>query len=150
MAKTITFTAKDVCEALGVAKHHLRIWTNKLEPFSNSATKERSARKFTLGDLSYLAFVDYLEVQYGISINTIALLERRLYDLINSPSLKESGDRSFVFICFLSQTCRWLKSDDLASEGLIVNTRNAHSKLNNYLGLSPKQVEMQLGLAMAS
>lgn len=150
MAKTITFTAKDVCEALGVAKHHLRIWTNKLEPFSNTATKERSARKFTLGDLSYLAIVDYLEVRYGISVNTVALLERHLYDLINSPSLNNAGDRCFVFICFHSQSCKWLKSEDVASEGLIVNTHNAHRKLNNYLGLSPNQVEMQLGLAIAS
>ncbi len=63
MPKTITFTTKDVCEALGVAKHHLRIWTEKLEPFSNAAIKERSARKFTLGDMNYLAIVNHIEKQ---------------------------------------------------------------------------------------
>jgi DNA-binding transcriptional MerR regulator len=150
MPKTITFTTKDVCEALGVAKHHLRIWTDKLEPFCNAATKERSARKFTLGDLSYLAVVDYLEVHYGISINTIALLERRLYDLINAPSSSKVDDSNFVFICFHSQSCKWLESEQAVSEGLIVDTYNAHKKINDYLGLSPQQVEMQLGLAMVS
>jgi len=150
MQKTITFTTKDVCEALGVAKHHLRIWTDRLEPFSKAATKERSARKFTLGDLSYLAIVDYLEVHYGISVNTIAMFKCRLYDLINSPSSIEVVDRKFLFICFHSQCCKWLESEQSVSEGLIVDTCNAHKKINDYLGLSPQQVEMRLGLAMVS
>lgn len=150
MAKTITFTTKDVCEALGVAKHHLRSWTDKLEPFNKAATKERTARRFTLSDLNYLAIIDYLEQKFGISLCAIAKLERRLYDLVNAPSSDRDSSREFIFISFQDQTCFWLESELSISEGLILNAYDANIKINNYLGITPHQAEMQLGLAMVS
>ena len=48
MSNTLTFTTKDICSALKIAKHQLRNWNEKLHPFANADfSNNRLSRRFT-------------------------------------------------------------------------------------------------------
>jgi DNA-binding transcriptional MerR regulator len=149
MTKTITFTTKDICSALRIAKHQLRGWTEKLEPYSKAQTRERSARKFSLGDLHFLATIDYLESYIGVPVSRLIPISEQLNHLIKTPS-GYTRSKSLLHICFVNNRCKWIEADSVCTEGLMIDINNAHKKINEFLGLPSKQVELQLGLAMVS
>lgn len=145
MPSTITFTTKDICLALKIAKHQLRGWTEKLHPFVNANTCERSARKYTLSDLRFLAIIDYLDAAFGVSANKLVPLAKELNELINRPSTN-LGNQKLLYISIDNCSCKWIGFEDKVTEGLVLDTNNAYLKINEYMGFSQKQVEMQLGL----
>lgn len=147
MPSTITFTAKDICAALNIPKHQLRNWTEKLYPFSNMETNERSARKYKLSDLQFLAVIDYLDVSFGVSVNRLKPISKELSELINKPATNNCS-QNLLYICINNECCKWINVEYRCEEGIVIDVNNAYTKVNEYLGLSPKQVEMQLGLLM--
>ena len=149
MTKAISFTAKDICSALDIGKHQLRNWTDKLEPYNKANIKERSARRYNLGDLHFLAVIDYLGDNFGIPTNLLIPISARLNNLVKSPVSFVEGS-SLMHICLFKGSCTWMKPDSGIVEGLIVDINNAHKKVNEFLGVSPRQVELQLGLTMVN
>ena len=96
-----------------------------------------------------LAIIDYLDVSLGISVNRLVPLSKELYELINKPSSNDVN-QNLLHICINDCSSKWINCEDRCSEGMVVDVNNAYLKINEYLGFSPKQVEMQLGLLMVN
>lgn len=143
-----TFKTKDICYALSIRKHHLRVWTDTLEPYCSQPTTERYARRYDLGDLLFFALVRHLEVRFGISIQSIRQFSSSLYTVLRAPKSFEELDK--IFIDFGTYKCTVIgKLVTYQTEpGIVVSTQEAKQNLCNYFGLIPSQTTSQLGLAL--
>ena len=68
MSTIKSFTAKDVCTALGgISRSRLHTWA-QLPPFCKRPTRERSARRFTKADLLTFAVLQTLECESTMAV----------------------------------------------------------------------------------
>ena len=82
---SITFTRKNMLEALAVKEHILRKWVDVLPPYAQENTEERHSRKYTGSDLLFFLIVKDLIETYGMNLNTIAKFSQNLTNFLLKP-----------------------------------------------------------------
>lgn len=145
MATGIAIKAKDICDALDVKRHQLRLWTESFEPYCSRKTKERSANRYDFGDLLFFAVVQHIQSQLGVSNSHIANFSHSLYICLREPQQLVSSP--FVFINMNDGRCLKQDQNKFDEEGLFVDLKPAQAKVYEFLGLPiPHQAQLQLGL----
>jgi hypothetical protein len=139
---------KDICAALGIKRHHLRTWTDALQPYCVQCTQERSARKFDTGDLLFFATIKHIEDKFGIPVPALSEISKSIYDTIRSPRIM--SNQELIYLDFESSSCDFADSLEQKTEGLLIDTTSAKNLVCGFLGLIPTQSELHLGLARVS
>jgi len=146
MADQIIFKSKDICDALELKRHKLRLWVSKLAPYCHREKKERSAAKYDSADLLYFSVVKHLTEGFHLPLSFISDFSESLYVCIREPQSLSSD--KFIFICKSDEGrhCVNVTLDEIPAEGIVVNLRSAQERVYHFLGLSPQQTQLQLGL----
>jgi len=144
MANTITLKTKDLCEALGVGRHQLRAWTDTLPPYSEQKTKARSARRYEPADLLFFSVIKHISEVFGLTPNAMARFSNELYVCVREP--QSLTNETLFFISVTDNKCERLNMNMVSREGFIVDIQPAYSLACQFLGLSPQQSQLQLGL----
>ncbi|TMO41923.1 MULTISPECIES: hypothetical protein [unclassified Pseudoalteromonas] len=147
-AVLIVLKTKDICSALTIKRHHLRMWTDTLQPYCSQNTQERSARKFDTGDLMYFATIKHIEDKFGIPVSKLSDISKSIYDTIRSPRIMSSQE--LIYLNFESNKCLFADSLEKKAEGLLIDTTCVKNLVCEFLGLIPKQSELHLGLTRVS
>lgn len=144
MSKSLSLKAKDLCNALDIERHQLRVWVEVIPLFSRQKTKERSATQYKMTDLFFFAVVKHIHQNFGVPISFIANFSDLLYACI----IKAEGNKksSFVFISKGGSDCRLVELGELCDEGMVVSLQPARKLLFSYLGLSFEHSQMALNL----
>lgn len=135
-------TAKSIREALDVKPHQLRRWLEALPPYVNQHTEERSARRFTAGDLIFLALVQELETRYGLTLSAISRFSRSLYTVVHGPKRYQR----FIFLELENNACHPIEEMPPASAGFVLDLEPAHIRVANVFSIPTSQSELFLGL----
>lgn len=144
MAEQITLKTKDICEALNIGRHQLRTWVDNLPPYANHPKAERSASRYTPADLLNFAVIKHLTEQYALSLPFLSKCSESLYSCIREPQSLTSG--RFVFITAHGTSHFTIALDRVLQEGIVVDLRPPQALVYQYLGISPQQAQLQLGL----
>lgn len=144
MADKITLKTKDICDALAIGRHQLRTWTGTLPPYCRRTTKARSAFRYDSADLLYFALIKHLTENFGLSLSFVARFSEALYSCVRVP--QSLTLHPFIFIGDQGSTCIRSNLDNIDREGFIVNLQPAQTLVYQFLGLSPQQTQLQLGL----
>ena len=89
---SISFTRKNMLEALGIKEHVHRKWLEILPPYAYEDTRERQGRRYTSRDLLFFLIVQFLIEKYGISLEAIAQFSENLSTFLGKPiSMSSSG-----------------------------------------------------------
>ena len=144
MASTVTLKTKDLCEALSIGRHQLRVWTDMLPPYSVQKTKARSARCYDPADLLFFAVIKHIDDVFGLTLQSMARFSNELYFCIREP--QSLTGQSYIFISVADDKCERLSINMSSREGIIVDIQSAQLRVCQFLGLSPQQSQLQLGL----
>lgn len=144
MAGTIILKTKDICEALSIGRHQLRIWTDTLPPYNKQQTTARSARRYDSADLLFFAVVKHLEDTFTLSPQAISRFSSELNRAIRQP--QGLTTHSYLFISAEKNECKRLENSITPQEGIIVDVKSAQMLVCKFLGISVQQPELQLGL----
>ncbi|MFC1750512.1 MerR family transcriptional regulator [Pseudomonadota bacterium] len=144
MVGTVVLKTKDICEALSIGRHQLRIWTDILSPYNKQQTKARSARHYTPADLLFFAVINHLEDTFGLTPQVISRFSNELSSCIREPQSLVID--TFFFINVEKNVCERLDNRVSAKEGIIVDIKPAQMLVCEFLGLSVQQPQFQFGL----
>ncbi len=144
MKSTVTLKTKDLCEALSIGRHQLRIWTDTLAPYSAQTTKARSARCYDPADLLFFAVIKHIDDIFGLAVQSMARFSNDLYVCIREP--QSLTIQPYIFINIVNNQCERLDLNMSSREGIIVDIQPAQLRVCQFLGLSPQQSQLQLGL----
>lgn len=146
MALLVSFTVKDVCQALGsVSRSRVHAWT-RLPPFSSVETSERSARRFDLTDLLTLAALQKLEDVYGIKSRQLTQLSAGIHQYLAAP--KVAGTSELVFVSLEEGIARSLDSAPVSEPGWVLDMAEERERVNVFLGVAPPQRQLALMAAV--
>lgn len=148
MADRITLKTKDICDALGIGRHQLRVWVETLPPYSSRAKKERSACRYEPADLLYFAAVKCLTEKFFLPIGFISKFSEKLYLCIREP--ESLTTHPFIFITNYGESCSRISLTNISQEGIVFDLQPAQSLIYEFLGLSNPQVQLNLGLLKVS
>jgi len=144
MADTVSLKTKDICDALKIGRHQLRVWADTLPPYCQRETKERSARRYDPADLLYFAVIQYITNNFYLSLPFITRFSEELYSCIREPQSLTANP--FIFISSKGEACTRLNIDQVNQEGIVVNLQPAQTLVYQFLGLSPQQAQLPLDL----
>ncbi len=148
VSRRITIKTKDICDALNIGRHQLRAWTNTLAPFCNRETKARSAYRYDSADLLYFALIKHITENFGLSLPFISRFSEKLYSCIREP--RSLARPPFLFISEQGNCCEQLSLEKIDREGFIIDVTLAQTLVYQFLGLSPQQAQLPLGLVEVS
>lgn len=142
MSAIKSFTAKDVCAALGgISRSRLHSWA-QLPPFCERPTRERSARRYTKADLLTFAVLQTLEDVLGIKRADMGSVSATINNYVRAP--RRAPLEEWIFIPqsegFVHQTCE----SSIASAGWVVDMAKERERIDLYLGIIPPQQELPL------
>jgi len=139
----LKLTRKDICAALEVPEHRIRAWMG-LKPFSTQSTAARKARAFDVTDLILLAIAQTLEDNYHLKNDGLDHILPALNAFLRRP---QSGNQSnMLFINTQNWTVQTTTSDVIYETGILIDILPAQERITQYLGLTPAQSELALGL----
>lgn len=137
-----SFTAKDVCAALGgVSRSRLHQWA-QLPPFSERPTRERSARRFNKADLLTFAVLQTFEDAFGAKCRDLTSVSAAAYQYFNTP--RQIPLEEWVFIPFASGEAHLVQACTIKSAGWVVDVTKERERIDVYLGVRPPQQEFAL------
>lgn len=146
MARALSLTVKDVCQALGgVSGSRVHAWT-RLPPFSSVETSERSARRFDVADVLTLAALQKLEDVYGIKSRHLGHLSAGIHRYLAEP--KTVGSDELIFIRLEDGVARSLDTDAVTEPGWVLDITEERERMNVFLGIVPRQRELVLMVGM--
>lgn len=141
MSATKSFTAKDVCAALGgISRSRLHTWA-QLPPFSNIPTRERSARRYTKADLLTFAVLQTLEEAFGMKRGNMGSISAAVHHYVSAP--RQAPLEEWVFIPWGEGPVRSVQ-ENIASPGWVIDMARERERIDLYLGLTPPQQELPL------
>jgi len=146
---SLSFTAKDVCAALGgISRSRLHGWV-QLPPFSAIPTQERSARRFSKVDLLTLAAVQTLEEKFGVRIVQLESVTVGIHQYL--LTLRQTLADEWVFIPLHGNGVRPIQAQPVTEPGWVIDMARERERIDFYLGVAPPQRELPLmgGVAMA-
>lgn len=142
MGPSLSFTVKDVCNALGgVSRSRVHAWT-QLPPFSYMETMERSARHFTMADLLTMAVLQILEDKFLIKSRLLGQLSAGIHQYLQEP--KTVSVEEWVFVRLTDGDTTRVESVLVGDPGLILDVAEERKRINVYLGIAPPQRELAL------
>ena len=140
VVQALTFTVKDVCQALGdVSRSRVHAWT-RLPPFSLMATSERSARKFDVTDMLTLAALQKLEDVYGIKSRHLGHFSEGIHRYLAQPRAISTGE--LIFVSLNDGTVRNLDAASVSEPGWILDIAEERERINVFLGIVPPQRQL--------
>lgn len=140
----IELTRKDICSALGVSEHRVRAWMQR-EPYKSRVTAERKARVFDTDDLLLLAVAQTLEDTYKLRGESLDDLLPALNAYLHRPQFEID---QLVFINMSTWKVEKISSVKQLGVGLIIDLQADKERVARFLGLSPAQAELNLGLSL--
>lgn len=143
MSTIKSFTAKDVCTALGgVSRSRLHTWA-QLPPFCERPTRERSARRFTKADLLTFAVLQTLEDMLGMRHRNIRSISASIHHYVRAP--RQARMEEWIFIPQEAEgVVRLIQGQNFASPGWVIDMARERERINLYLGVEPSQRELPL------
>ncbi|MGP9765384.1 hypothetical protein ACT3UM_06605 [Halomonas sp. AOP13-D3-9] len=142
MPATKTFTAKDVCAALGdINRSRLHLWA-QLPPFSERPTRERSARRFTKADLLTFAILQTLEDDFGMRRGNIGRISAAIHHYVSTP--RQVPMEEWVFLPRDEGAVRSVQGQRIATSGWVIDMAKERERIDLYLGFTPPQQELSL------
>ncbi|MDR5885881.1 hypothetical protein [Vreelandella janggokensis] len=142
MLATKSFTAKDVCAALGdINRSRLHLWA-QLPPFSERPTRERSARRFTKADLLTFAILQTLEDDFGMRRGNIGRISAAIHHYVSTP--RQVPMEEWVFIPRYEGAVRSVQGQRIATSGWVIDMAKERERIDLYLGVTPPQQELSL------
>lgn len=142
MGPSLSFTVKDVCNALGgVSRSRVHAWT-QLPPFSYIETMERSARHFTMADLLTMAVLQMLEDKFLIKSRLLGQLSAGVHRYLQEP--KPASAEEWVFIRLADGDTTRVGSMLVGELGWVLDMAEERKRINVYLGIAPPQRELAL------
>lgn len=146
-------TAVDLCAITGYSRDQLRGLIDKLPVFSDQETAPRVAREFTRSDVTLLAVVRVLEVQYSVRRESIASITKLLHKALTGPKAVNRNAR--LLISFDPQTVSYLTEDVPRQDGILMSLGPVFQRIDAYLGQNlpiaeKAQSELRLGPTLIS
>ncbi|APC19537.1 hypothetical protein BLL42_27845 (plasmid) [Pseudomonas frederiksbergensis] len=142
MIKPLSFTAKDVCSALGgVCRSRVHAWV-QLPPFSFMVTMERSARRFSKADLVVMAVLQTLEDQFGVKSRLLGQLSGGIHKYL--AELKSVTAEEWIFIRRSDGATRLVHAHPISESGWVLDLAEERNRIDVYLGIVPPQRELPL------
>mgnify|MGYP000267100964 CR=1 FL=1 len=138
----LKLTRKDICSALQVPEHRIRTWMVR-EPFRSRSTAARKARTFDATDLMLLAIAQTLEDQYKLRGEGLDNVLPVLSTFLRRPQHTYAG---LLFINVRDWSVEDASSDTYLEPGLLIDVLPDQERVTRYLGLTPAQAELALGL----
>ena len=139
----LKLTRKDICAALEVPEHRIRAWMGR-KPFSTQSTAARKARAFDVTDLILLAIAQTLEDKYHIKGDGLDYILPALNNFLRRP--QSSNQSSMLFINTQNWTVQTAIPDIIYETGILIDVLPDQERITRYLGLTPAQSELALGL----
>lgn len=140
-----------VTQFIGLKKHVLRKWIERLEPLASRPTKERSATEFNAADLLFLEVVRILIDEAGMDLESVAEFSVRLYEVLQRPWALNL-EKSLVISRSLGGS--WRLDDQSTPPFVLIEVPldAARMKVFQTLGVSSdwQQGELRLGLMAAN
>ena len=144
MSGKLTLKTKDICEALDIGRHQLRAWTDAFAPYSEQATKARSARQYDPADLLFFAVIKHIDDHIGLTLQSVSQFSNELYVVLREPQSLFAAP--FIFIDVERNQCERVNQKEISREGIMVNLQPAQELVCQFLGLPIQQPQLQLGL----
>ena len=142
MSAIRSFTAKDICAALGgISRSRLHTWA-QLPPFCERPTHERSARRYTKADLLTFAVLQTLEDILGIRRGNMGSLSAAVHHNVRAP--RKAPMEEWIFIPQDEGGVRLIQGQNIDSPGWVVDMARERERIDLYLGLTPSQRELPL------
>lgn len=138
----LKLTRKDICSALQVPEYRIRTWMER-KPFSSRTTAERKARVFDATDLMLLAIAQTLEDQYKLRGEGLDNILPALNAFLRRPQSTNAG---LLFINIRDWSVDDAFSGTYLEPGLLIDVLPDQERVTRYLGLTPAQAELALGL----
>lgn len=138
----IKFTNKDICLALEAPKHRVRAWVSK-EPFKSRSTSARKARSFDVTDLIILSIAKTLEDDYQLRLNALDNILPAVNTYLRRP---QNNDERLIFINLSGCVVESARNMVSLDKGYLIDISDAKETIASYLGLTPIQTELSLGL----
>jgi hypothetical protein len=139
---SLSFTAKDVCAALGgISRSRLHGWA-QLPPFSEMPTQERSARRFEKTDLLALAALQTLEERFGARAVQLEPVSAGIHQYLLTP--RHTLAEEWVFIPLRGDGVRAIQTLPIAEAGWVIDMARERERIDLYLGVAPPQRELFL------
>jgi len=148
---SITFTRKNMLEALTIKEHILRKWVEVLPPYSQENIEERCSRKYTSRDLLFFLIVKDLIEIYGMNLTTIAKFSQNLANHLFKPLSVSSPSylRINILTTEVSTAIGVVTNEPMILLSLDEPLRNYRSYLGHPLD-EPQQSSLAFGLEMLS
>lgn len=138
-----SFTAKDVCEALGGISRSRLHTLAQLPPFCERPTRERSARRFTKADLLTFAVLQTLEDVLGMRRRDVRSVSAAVHHYVSAP--RQARREEWIFIPHDNEGgLRLIQGQNFASPGWVIDMLRERERIDLYLGLEPSQRELLL------
>ncbi|MBI1905738.1 MAG: DNA-binding protein [Rhodocyclales bacterium] len=142
MGPSLSFTVKDVCNALGgVSRSRVHAWT-QLPPFSYMETMERSARHFTIADLLTMTVLQMLEDKFLIKSRLLGQLSAGIHRYLQEPNPVSAEE--WVFIRLADGNTSRVEAMLFGESGWVFDMAEERKRINVYLGVAPLQRELVL------
>lgn len=138
----IKLTRKDVCAALDVPQHRIRAWMER-EPFVSRSSAARKARLFDTTDLLLLAVAQTLEDRYRLRNEGLDRMLPALNAFLLRPQRSGSG---LILVDLDNGVVKTASALDDLCPGLLIDLIPERERVMRYLGLTPVQGELGLGL----
>ncbi len=139
----LKLTRKDICAALQVPEHRIRAWMSR-QPFNAHSTAARKARAFDVTDLILLAIAQTLEDKYHLRGDGLDNILPALNSFLRRP--QHSNDSGMLFINAQNWSIQAATPEIYQKPGLVIDILPDQERVTRYLGLTPAQAELALGL----
>lgn len=142
MSAIQSFTAKDVCGALGgISRSKLHLWA-QLAPFCDRPSRERSARRYTKADLLTLAVLHTLEESFDVKLSGRDCVSAAIHQYVRSPRYALAEE--WIFIPLDGGAAYSVQDQKIIALGWVVDVARERERIDIYLGLTPPQQELPL------
>lgn len=142
MSAIRSFTAKDVCAALGgISRSRLHTWA-QLPPFCERPTQERSARRYNKADLLTFAVLQTLEDILGIRRKNLGSVSAAVHHYVQAP--RSAPTEEWIFIPQSEGSVHLIQMQNIANSGWVIDMARERERVDLYLGLTPPQRELPL------
>lgn len=143
MSAIRSFTAKDICAALGdISRSRLHNWA-QLPPFCERPTYERRARRYTEADLLTFAVLQTLEDTLGIRRRNLGSVSAAVHYYVQAP--RRAPMEEWVFIPQQDEgSVHLIQGQNIANPGWVIDMARERERIDLYLGLTPPQRELPL------
>lgn len=142
MSAIQSFTAKDVCGALGgISRSKLHLWA-QLTPFCDRPSRERSARRYTKADLLTLAVLHALEEFFDVKLSGRDCVSAAIHQYVRSP--RYALEEEWIFIPLDGGAAYSVQDQKITAPGWVVDVARERERIDIYLGLTPPQQELPL------